>query len=205
MRTILMTCALLLSFGSFAQYYSYGYGAESAIYRGETDDPENWVNEPGFSAYVFYNYWLANHEQLQLSAMADVSIITGRKYNVNGISFEAHSRHISPLLGIRYYFDQSLNNYEPEIYQDALFVGVYSGALFYQHNYGTIIKNQENAEETFPVTGSSLWLMGQLGYRIYINNNWAVEVDLNSRFGWNDHWDGYTGTTGVNDWIFQFR
>jgi hypothetical protein len=47
--------------------------------------------------------------------------------------------------------------------------------------------------------------MGQLGYRIYINNNWAVEVDLNSRFGWNDYWDGYTGTTGVNDWIFQFR
>lgn len=203
MRTRYLFTLILLNFSLYSQYNSTGYGLGAAQVRGETDAQDTWISNPGLAAYGYYNYWLPQDERFQLSFLVDINLLSSRKYGDEGLQFEVHSTLYIPKIGLRFYLDDDLQSYEPDLFQDAFFMGIYGGACIYHHDYGTVVLLQEVDGEIHPDLGVSVILNGLVGYRIYISRSNAIEFSFAGSYGFNDYWDGYKGNTGINDWHFQ--
>lgn len=121
MRTRYLFTLILLNFSLYSQYNSTGYGLGAAQVRGETDAQDTWISNPGLAAYGYYSYWLPQDERFQLSFLVDINLISSRKYGDEGLQFEVHSTLYLPKIGLRFYLDDDLQSYEPDLFQDAFF------------------------------------------------------------------------------------
>lgn len=205
MRKVIFLGILVLGCCSLsAQYNSLGFGAGSSFFRGESTATGKVFEEPGVNLYGYYTYWLPKDERFQLTGYLNVDYnrpkIAGAGDGDAG--YDAHSFVISPLVGMRFYFDKWLLDYVPEKNQDAIFVGVFMGPAIYYTKYNTP-SNPTSGENHRTTPGISFNAMIQAGYRIFRNEFWSYEFHLGFQHGFNDRWDGYKGSTGVNDWIFQ--
>jgi hypothetical protein len=202
-RKILLLIILLFALSSSAQYHNLGYGFGPSQLRGDITETGKLIDDLGLNLYVYYSYWLAEDERWQLSALLDLDYLNGKIIGANdgGFLFDAHSFLLSPMVGIRYYADEYLLDYVPEKYQDAYFAGIYFGPAIAFSDYTTPVQLNSTKYSEIP----SISFAGKLliGYRIYWNSHWALEVSGSAKYGANDRWDGYKGSTGVNDFLFQ--
>jgi len=202
MRTLILGISILLTTNLSAQYFSYGYGMGSSTFRGETSSSRSIIESPGLNAYGFYSYWLPKDERWQITALVDLNLMSSQKSTTETVSYQAQTALVSTLLGMKYYFDSELPDYEPEKKQDAVFLGLFAGPSFFAHQYGSMV-DVSDKEAFRSQLGISFTMMGQIGYRYYLNQWWAIETSLGGKYGWNDHWDGYKGITNNKDWLFQ--
>lgn len=203
----LKTLALLLiSISSFAQYNSLGFGLGSSVFRGETSHPLKLIEEPGLNLYGLYSYWLPNDERWQISTKVHLDYINGKRQSLSSDgaeTYNAHSFLLSTLFGMRFYLDNDIRDYVPEKNQGAFFVGLFAGPSLAYSKYITpsIIDPADDTYNLNPIL--SFNMMGEVGYRLFINEFWAYELSLGFQSGFNDRWDGIKGGTGIPDYIFQ--
>lgn len=203
----LFSIGLFLSFfGSYAQYNSYGFGAGTSFFRGETTATSTLFQEPGVNLYAFYNYWLPQDQRFQASSSL---IIDYNNPNIQQAdlaqAYEAHCIMLSPMVGMRYYHDSYLSDYVPEKFQRAVFLGLHMGPTLYYVDYPGELYSQSPSDAYQEGLGLSFTAMAELGYRIYINQFWSYEISTGFKYGFMDRWDGYRGSTGINDWLFHLN
>ncbi|WP_421753176.1 DUF3575 domain-containing protein [Croceimicrobium sp.] len=189
-----------------AQYYSLGVNSGTSFFRGETTAEGQLLSEPGANIAVVYNKWIPRDERWQISSLLDINAMNSRVTAQEGGSIpelQAYSFIISPMLGLRYYFDRDLKDYVPEKYQDAFFIALYAGISLNKNQYQ--IPNDFNATNPFYSRdwGLSFSNMLQGGYRIFLNSHWSMEAQISFKYGTSDNWDAFHGTSNVNDWIFS--
>lgn len=196
----------LLLYGSqlAAQYHSFGFGAGSSAFRGETTKDRSLFEEAGINLYGYYSYWLADDERWQLVAQARLDYINGRREGLASdadYSYQANSFLLSPLAGIRFYADRDIRDYVPEKWQGGLFLGLYAGAAVAYSDYRipqVIDPASPHYKASPTITFNSMF---EIGYRMFWNQFWAYEISLGLQHGFNDRWDGFKGNTTTNDFV----
>lgn len=204
MRLSIFLGLLLFSLQAGAQYHSFGFGAGTSAFRGETTKDNVLIEEPGINLYGYYSYWLADDERWQLVALAHLDYINGkRESNASDApnSYDAHSLLVSPMAGIRFYADRDIMDYMPEKYQGGLFAGIYAGAAIAYTEYQTpaVIDSESLHFKTTPTLSFNSML--ELGYRMFWNQFWAYEISCGIQHGFNDRWDGFKGNSDANDFV----
>ncbi|MCR9153774.1 MAG: hypothetical protein NXI09_06670 [Bacteroidetes bacterium] len=205
MKTPILALFVSLSLIANAQYNSLGIGAGSSFFRGETTATGALLEEPGLNLYGYYSYWLPADERFQLIAHLNFDFNNPKIQSTTdgGLSYEAHTFVLSPLFGLRFYLDKWLMDYVPEKNQDAFFAGVYIGPALSYADYQN--PSMPNARPDLYNKGIQLSFnsMTEVGYRIFRNEFWSYEVKTGFQYGFYDGWDGYKGSSGINDWIFH--
>ncbi|QNR23785.1 DUF3575 domain-containing protein [Croceimicrobium hydrocarbonivorans] len=187
-----------------AQYYSLGVNSGASFFRGETTAEGQLLSEPGIHLAAVYNKWIPLDERWQISGILDINAMNSRIKTGEGSlpELQAYSFILSPMVGIRYYFDRDLKDYVPEKYQDAFFLALYAGISMNKNQYQ--IPNEFTTENPYYSSdwGLSFSNMIQGGYRIFLNSHWSVEAQASLKYGTSDNWDAFNGTTNLKDWIF---
>jgi len=207
MHRVICPLLLLLNLSLNAQYNSLGFGAGTSFFRGETTATGSILEEPGINLYGYYTYWLPADERFQITGMLDLDFNRPQIASPADGSelYEAYVLLISPLVGMRFYWDRWLLDYVPEKNQSALFLGLYLGPAIYLHDYQSPGASARDVLHYTNGFGISFNSSAEIGYRIFRNSHWSYEISTGFKYGFNDAWDGLKGNTAVNDWLFHLK
>lgn len=205
-KFLIFICLSLISFGSFAQNHTLGFGAGGATFGGETStDFASNMTDIGIQSQLYYAFAFKDPRWQLMAQLVYSKISAGVDIDSDGklINYTTNSEHFLGAVGLRFYFDSYTRRYLPRFGHSAPFIGAHIGGTSFSNEASSATFTDEDIRYVSSGTYNDIAFLGELGYRFYLSKIWSIEANANFRTGTNDLWDGFRGGTEYNDWILS--
>jgi len=201
---LIFTCLSLISFGSYAQKHTIGFGVGGAAFGGETSKSlTSYIEDLGVQSKLYYAFAFNDPRWQLMAKLSYIKISTEVDVYSGGqlINYSNVSEHFIGTVGLRFYFDSYTRKYLPRFGHSAPFIGAHIGGTSFTNKTNNVTFNEGDIRYINAGSANDLCFQGEIGYRYYLGEKWCLEANANFRTGTNDLWDGIKGGTEYNDWI----